>query len=66
MKCPHCKNALLQKSDGGTKVRTKGPIVFSKDGTCSAQCYWCGDTVTIPIELRKATEKFVIKAHGKA
>jgi hypothetical protein len=66
MKCPKCKNALLQKSDQGTRVRTKGPIVFDNDGSCTAQCYWCGDPVTIPLELRKTHEKFVIKDHRKA
>jgi biotin synthase-like enzyme len=59
MKCPRCKNSLLQKSETGTRVRTKGPLVFTKSGACRAQCYWCGQSVTIPLELRKA-EKFVL------
>lgn len=65
MKCPKCKNSVLQKSDAGTRVRTKGPLVFSKSGICTAQCYWCGERVNIPLELRKATERFVLLA-GKS
>ena len=61
MKCPRCKNMLLQKSEQGTRVRTKGPIVFGQNGTCTAQCYWCGEKVTVPLELKKATERFVLK-----
>lgn len=61
MRCPRCKNTLLQKSEAGTRVRIKGPLVFANNGTCAAQCYWCGERVSIPIELRKATERFVLR-----
>jgi len=64
MRCPRCKNKLLQKSGTRIRVRTKGPLVFTEDGACSAQCYWCNEPVMVPIELRKSVdldgERFVI------
>ncbi len=66
MKCPRCKNTLLQKSGADTRVRTKGPIVFDRNGACTAQCYWCGERVNIPIELRKAAERFILRANKGA
>jgi hypothetical protein len=66
VRCPKCKNMLLQKSDRGTRVRTKGPLTFSQDGACRAQCYWCGEAVTVPLELRKAAERFVLGPNNGA
>ncbi len=60
MKCPRCKNTVLQKSEQGARVRTKGPLEFSK-GACTAKCYWCGEKVSLPLELRKAEPKLVLK-----
>jgi hypothetical protein len=64
MRCPRCKNKLLQKSGTRTRVRTKGPLVFTEDGKCSAQCYWCGEPVAVPLELRKDlwvdSERYII------
>jgi hypothetical protein len=51
MRCPQCKNKVLQKSESGTKLRTKGAITFKADGTCEAQCYWCNTPVSIPVKL---------------
>lgn len=60
-RCPNCNNAVLQKSDQGTRVRIRGPIVFAND-VCLAQCYWCKSTVTLPMSLAKgAGESFVIR-----
>jgi RNase P subunit RPR2 len=54
MRCPRCKNKLLQKSGTRIRVRTKGPLVFTEDGSCSAQCYWCGEPVAVPLALRES------------
>lgn len=63
MRCPKCKNRLLQKSGGQTRLRTQGPLVFS-DGECHTKCYWCGEPVEVPLELSKSaqvpSEKFTI------
>lgn len=68
MRCPHCKNRLLQKSGSRTRVRTQGPLVFDQDGVCRAQCFWCGEAVEIPLELRKGvsvdSERFLLKGKG--
>jgi len=65
MRCPRCKNKLLQKSGTRTRVRTKGPLVFTEDGMCSAKCYWCGEPVAVPLELKKSIDvddqRFVIR-----
>jgi hypothetical protein len=56
VRCPQCKNKVLQKSENGVRLRTKGAIRFDKDGHCTAQCYWCGTEVQVPVQL---TEKIV-------
>ncbi len=59
-RCPKCRNAVLQKSEQGTRVRIKGPVVFA-NGHCLAQCYWCNEPVKLPMSLEKgAGETFVI------
>jgi len=68
MRCPHCKNHVLQKSGSKTRLRVKGAVEFHKDGICKALCYWCGEPVEVPIEIRKgtpiSTEKFVLAHKG--
>ncbi len=66
MKCPHtpCKGSIIQKSDsGGLKLRIKGQVTVDDSGL-HAQCYWCGEEVTLPLELKKsapiAFERFLI------
>ena len=64
MKCPNCKQKVLQKSGGGTKVRIRGPVTIDGNGLCKAKCYWCKTTVTVPLELKKAgkpTERFYVR-----
>ena len=65
MRCPKCKNHILQKSGSRTRLRTKGPIVF-EDGVCKTQCYWCGGSIEIPVEIRDGTqidtEHFYVRA----
>lgn len=59
-RCPHCKNAVLQKSGTGTRVRIEGPVIFA-NGTCLARCYWCKGAIELPLELQKgAGESFII------
>lgn len=55
LKCPHCRNKLLQKSGRATKLRTRGPILFMDDGRAMAQCYWCKGQVEVPVEVRRGT-----------
>lgn len=56
MRCPKCKNKVLQKSDAGTKLRVKGQVLFDKAGA-HAQCFWCGENVLLPIVLSVETEE---------
>lgn len=59
-RCPNCNNAVLQKSESGTRVRIRGPVVF-QNGVCMAQCYWCKGPLELPMRLEKgAGETFVI------
>lgn len=64
MRCPNCKNRVLQKSGSQTRVRTQGPITFLPDGRCIAQCFWCKALVEIPLEIKKGTpivaEQFIL------
>lgn len=63
MRCPKCRNKLLQKSDdGSSRLRTEGPITFAADGSAQAKCYWCKSETTLPITI-KAEPKLVL---GKA
>ena len=50
MRCPHCKNKLLQKQGESTRVRTQGPLLIKSDG-CHAQCFWCKSDVVIPLAV---------------
>lgn len=56
MRCPQCKNKVLQKSESGVRLRTKGAIQFDQQGRCTAQCYWCGTAVEVPVQLTKSIE----------
>lgn len=60
MKCPRCKNSILQKGETVTRVRIKHPLLVSKSGVCTAKCFWCGERIVLPFEMRKA-EKFVLR-----
>lgn len=68
MRCPKCNNKLLQKSGTTTRLRTKGIHTFDENGNCSAQCYWCGEKVDVPVKVIEGTpipsETFYVK--GKA
>lgn len=64
IRCVQCKNKVLQKSESGVKLRTKGAIQFDAAGRCHAQCYWCGTPVELPVQLTKSIdpepERFVL------
>lgn len=65
-RCPRCKNAVLQKSKDGVRVRIRGPVVFV-DGQCMAPCYWCREIINLPLNLEKgAGETFIINPLKKA
>lgn len=56
MRCPHCRGKLLQKAGSTIRLRTDGVHTFREDGTCVAQCHWCGETVEVPVYLSKTAE----------
>lgn len=75
LRCPHCRNSLVQKSEEGTtRVRASGAIEVDGSGRCTAQCYWCKAEVELPLQLRKAEgesegelaegERFVLREPG--
>lgn len=68
MRCPACKNKLLQKSGSTTRLRIQGAVEFDSQGVARAQCYWCKAAVEVPIDLRKAEsvdeENFTISVRG--
>jgi hypothetical protein len=61
---------LIQKSaSGGLDLRIKGKVTVDDSGL-HAQCFWCGDPVTLPLELKKGApvvpaERLVIPARRK-
>lgn len=54
LRCPSCKNRIVQKSASEVHVRARGALVFRADGTCYAQCFFCRALVDLPLELTKA------------
>jgi hypothetical protein len=65
MRCPHCREKLLQKSGTQTKLRAGGPVVFDDEG-CSVRCFWCKSDVRLPVRLSwpeqdKSRDSFVVR-----
>jgi len=56
IRCPHCKNKLLHKSNGQLVVRSTGPIRVDEAGACMAKCHFCKGDVSLPLELSKAAK----------
>lgn len=56
MRCPHCKNRLLQRVGSTIRLRTDGVHVFDAEGKCRAACHWCGAQVEVPIQLAPGIE----------
>ena len=52
MRCPHCKNKLLQKSGSKTRLRTEGIHEWDANGICTAKCFRCKQPVEIPIMIK--------------
>lgn len=50
MRCPHCKNKLVQKSGNVTRVRVQGVLEFTDDA-CISHCYWCKQEVRVPLKM---------------
>ena len=68
MRCPNCKNKVLQKSGSQTRVRIEGAVTFNKDGLCKSKCYWCKTEINVPIRILDGTEieseRFIITKAG--
>jgi len=56
MRCPNCKNKVLQKSGKVTRLRTEGAHEFDENGVCHAKCYWCKSAIEVPIRVSKDAE----------
>lgn len=56
MRCPHCKNKVLQKAGDSTRLRTHGPVEFGADGVCHTKCHWCRRPIELPLELKPGVE----------
>jgi len=67
MRCPKCKNHVLQKSGRRTRLRTTGQVIF-EDNVCKAKCYWCKEEIEIPLEIREGTpivsEQFILTTNS--
>lgn len=57
VRCPHCKNKLLHKSEEGLRVRITGVILVREDGFVKAQCHFCKGAVDVPLELNRGAVK---------
>jgi hypothetical protein len=63
MRCPQCKNRIIHKAGGRTRVRIHGPLEFDENGVCHSQCHWCRTPVELPLTLgpvELVDERFVI------
>lgn len=64
MRCPSCKNKVLQKSGNTVRIRTHGPVEFTAEG-CKTKCHWCKSDVSLPLQIEPGTEipseRFVLK-----
>jgi len=69
MRCPECKQKILQKSGDRVRLRAHGPVEFHKSGTCHTKCHWCKAEVVIPLAIQDSeqipNERFVLKEQGK-
>jgi uncharacterized protein YodC (DUF2158 family) len=68
VRCPHCKNKVIQKVGDVTRIRTGGPVEIAADGRCTTLCHWCRAPIEIPLQVKQDTlvpaERYVIA--GKA
>jgi hypothetical protein len=65
MRCPGCKNKVIQRSGREVKIRTKGKHVIDEDNRYWAQCFWCGHDIELPLQIKEGTpipsESFYLK-----
>jgi ribosomal protein S27E len=52
MRCPKCKESLVQTSPDGDEIRLRitGQIVY-RGGALEVQCYWCKEPLVLPASL---------------
>lgn len=68
IRCPHCKGALVQKSESGARMRVDGPLHVDARGQAHSRCYWCKSEVALPLRLvtpdetlKKTTPQYIIR-----
>lgn len=52
MRCPKCKESVIQLKKSEMQLRIKGAVILNDAGLHS-KCYWCGEGVTLPIEVKR-------------
>lgn len=67
MRCPSCKNKILQKVGDESRLRITGSLRFLPDGSAQSKCHWCKADVTVPVVLDYPeddiqTERFVVRS----
>ena len=64
MRCPKCKNKVIQKVGDVIRIRSDGPMEFTAGGECRTLCHWCKNPITLPIRLKDEvnlpSERFTI------
>lgn len=50
-RCTHCRNKVIEKHDGVTKLRIDGAVQFEGDGRATAKCFRCKAEIELPIRL---------------
>lgn len=51
MRCPNCKNKVIQQTGDTVRIRLRGAVELTGDG-CRAQCHWCKQPIELPLMLR--------------
>jgi hypothetical protein len=61
MRCPRCKNKVVQQLPEAVRVRLEGPIELTAEA-CRAKCYWCKTPIDLPLILdpTKVLMKYVL------
>jgi len=64
VRCPSCKNRVLQRAGTKVRLRVQGPVVFDADGRCTSRCYWCKAEVDLPLRIAEGAkisgESFIV------
>ena len=68
MRCPHCKNKVIQKTGDITRIRAGGPVEFDANGTCRTKCHWCKQEIELPLQITEnvaiPAERFILQPKG--